>query len=1594
MGENGTSNQSQSERAPNRRNDGGRSSNRSNQTQGRGRYNNNRRYNRNERNKTKFNGANESLNGNIFDFGSHGHREMYSKTMKAINNYIGQTFDNPGDIQTTIEQMEKYEIPMPLEPDNYGTEDENKTEALIFEKQINRYILREELLNNNITKVFSLVWGQCTDTLKAKLESTNNWKDIQKNKDALQLLKEIKNIIFKFEDESYPMHSLFKANESVYLIKQQEDESNVKYYERFCNAVEAAEQYGACFGVDEATLMTDEEYRELSQRQQQSKAEKDKAKKRVKEKYLAYIFINKLDANKYGNLKKELQNDYAKGKNNYPGTVLEAYKLLTNYRYEKRNGNSNYFRRGNQNALAFNQTGNNGNQNNRNNKREIKCYNCGEIGHIAPKCPKKKETQNTNVEGETASTGTNNNNDESKTSRENVEENDFGFLIMQTGKEKDSIEEIKIKGDVQLLNKMEANDLRELLLLDNQSTTDLFCDKKLLRDIKQVQGSCTIITNGGQITTNKKGYLKNYGYVWYHPEAITNILSLSNVIKKYKVTFNSVNGNCFEVHTGEKIIIFKQMKNGLYAHNTTDREIVLVNTVEENMNKYTQRQINNANKARELYGIIGYPSTKDFKNMVTNNLINNCPITIEDIKIAEDIYGPNIATLKGKTVRKNPVPVKEDYIEVPSSILNMHGNVTLSADIMFVNRMPFFVTLARNIKFTTIEILTNRKAETLLEAIDNVNNLYNNRGFKIKTMLMDPEFETLKNNLMKRGIKLNTTAAKEHVPEIERQIRVIKERARARRSRLPFDKLPKLLISDMLMDIVTWLNNFPPKGGISKTISPRMLLTGVKFDYNKHCKVEFGSYVQTHEEHEPRNSMKERTTGAIALRNSNNIQGTHRFMSLNTGKLLKRRNFTKLPMPNDAIKRVEEMANNEDTDLIFEDRHGNEFEEEFEENEMNDELNDNAAENEENESILNQDDDNQITGVDNENEIENDDVYENENEIEDNIEINEENEPENADNNNNDIEYETRYGRVTKQPVYYEPSMKGKKYEEILNLNVHEEKEYDDLDAHILCLLFNQMTLTKGIKQFGNKGYMAAFKEMDQLHQREVFKPINPNDLTKEEKQKTMGSLIFLKEKRDGSIKGRACADGRKQREFIPKEEATSPTPKLESILLTCVIDAMENRDVATMDIPNAFVQTKIDNQNEKITMKMRGKLAELLMKTEPTLYRKYVTTENGQPVLYVELLKALYGMLKSALLFYRQLVKDLKEIGFELNPYDPCVANRIIKGKQQTVVWHVDDLKSSHIDSEINDKFIKYMRDKYEDEEIGILKATRGKVHDYLGMNLDFSTKGEVKIGMIDYVKEMINDFGEDVTKIAKTPAAEHLFKVRDDVENVSEEKSQRFHNIVAKGLFLCKRARIDLQTTIAFLSTRVKEPDQDDWKKLTRMMRYLNGTKELKLTLKANSANIIKWWIDAAYAVHNNMRSHTGATMSMGKGSILSKSTKQKLNVRSSTEAELVGTDDIMPEIIWTNYFLEKQGYKSNDTIVYQDNKSAILLEKNGKTSSGKRTKHINVRYFFITDRINNKELHIEYCPTDKMIADYFTKPLQGTKFQEFRDIIMGAK
>jgi hypothetical protein len=211
-------------------------------------------------------------------------------------------------------------------------------------------------------------------------------------------------------------------------------------------------------------------------------------------------------------------------------------------------------------------------------------------------------------------------------------------------------------------------------------------------------------------------------------------------------------------------------------------------------------------------------------------------------------------------------------------------------------------------------------------------------------------------------------------------------------------------------------------------------------------------------------------------------------------------------------------------------------------------------------------------------------------------------------------------------------------------------------------------------------------------------------------------------------------------------------------------------------------------------------------------------------------------------------------------------------------VVWHVDDLMALCEDNFELTKVSCYLGKIYGSK----LSMHTGKKHNYLGMNMEFNKDGTLDVSMITYLKNVIAGFPEEIRGKAATPAAVHLFLVRDrsKARTLEEERALAFHHMVVQLLFMCTRERRNIQTAVVFLTTRVKEPDEDNWGKLKRGLKYLNGTKDLKLKLSMENLGMLKWYVDGSHNVHADCRGHGGAVFTMGKGATTSYSRKVKHN------------------------------------------------------------------------------------------------------------------
>ena len=212
---------------------------------------------------------------------------------------------------------------------------------------------------------------------------------------------------------------------------------------------------------------------------------------------------------------------------------------------------------------------------------------------------------------------------------------------------------------------------------------------------------------------------------------------------------------------------------------------------------------------------------------------------------------------------------------------------------------------------------------------------------------------------------------------------------------------------------------------------------------------------------------------------------------------------------------------------------------------------------------------------------------------------------------------------------------------------------------------------------------------------------------------------MFLKQKRCGKIKARGCADGRKQREFISKEEASSPTVATHALMSTCLIDAIEGRYVATANIPGAFLQADMD---EDVWIKFELEMVDILVSIDKDLYGPCVCHYKNKLFLYAKAKKAIYRCLRSALLFYQIFTRELNQWGFKMNPYDSCTFNKMVMGSQLTIMFHVDDCKISPLKESVIESLLEKVSNRFGNETPQ--SVTRGAVHDYLGLTIDYSVK------------------------------------------------------------------------------------------------------------------------------------------------------------------------------------------------------------------------------------------------------------------------------
>ena len=620
----------------------------------------------------------------------------FSKVKERIVMKIQKEYDYGRDTADSIREMKVVDLSShrPSIQEARATDPaerarEEKALDVVFQKKMEIYLKREETLEENLAKAYSLIYENYCDTImQIRVKEHPDFQTTILN-DPIKLLEAIAKLMHEPIRAHFGYISMMEAHRRLLCTRQREKESLLDYMERFKQEKSIVKSHMGENFLDHFVEQT-KEYKEHVINGEMSKAVLLQG--RAYETYTTAIFMSNADKGKYGDLMDGFSTQYSLGNDQYPRTLQGAVDVMRKQRKKsdvKNDKESNNVGTGTNNETketSFAQS-------------VKRCYCCGSTEHLANNCPErsgKPRSEWYDRKGATQhhqQTEHNNNDTDTDTTKSNRD----GWSGFQ-------------QATVHTQREMKEHDMRDVLMLDSGTTISLFCNPDLVTDVRDSKEVLSLTTNAGLKIIDKEATVNGFGTVHFDKESIANIFGLQDLVERYQVTMDSKKENAFLVHTTNGIVRFKANGKGLYIYEPTDRylsevkekkkgETSHLQTVRENRKGFTQREYDRALQARKLMHIVGAPTVDNFKSMLRQNIIVNCPITTQDVTNAEKIFGKDVSSLKGKSTRPRPTTVINDYVDIPRDIVENNSEVELCMDIMFINELPFLTTIDRQIKF-------------------------------------------------------------------------------------------------------------------------------------------------------------------------------------------------------------------------------------------------------------------------------------------------------------------------------------------------------------------------------------------------------------------------------------------------------------------------------------------------------------------------------------------------------------------------------------------------------------------------------------------------------------------------------------------------------------------------------------------------------------------------------------------------------------------------------------------------------------------------------------------------------------------------------
>ena len=1200
-------------------------------------------------------------------------------------------------------------------------------------------------------------------------------------------------------------------------------------------------------------------------------------------------------------------------------------------------------------------------------QRARTCYRCGEPGHAIRNCPQRALTA---IEAEAIT----------RDEADDAADQAALYAAMYAA-------------DLALVSADYALFAPEEVIFDTAASKSVFMNPNLLTNV--VPSASPTVIGGVQqdapgVRIDDVGNFRDLGEVGIGKGAACNILSACQMLDTGRTfKYDDENDEFIVSGPSEAYVFARRLRPDGSKTRFYTRDFAYVATVAENLRRYSVREVKQMEKAAQLARRLGHATSKAVIGII-NSGVMNCPVSATDVRNNDAAKGVSVAGLLGKTAKKGSI--SPGYVLAPRVT---QVQQILNVDVIFIKKIAFLLGVFTPLGLGLVHFLRDRSESQVATALRLMLAKAASRSFDVIELRCDGEgaIGALTSALQASGITVSIAGPGQHVAVVERMARTLKNRYRCHELALPFVMTHTLIVWCVLFCMHSV--NLQPNASSVDKVSPYEQFSGLKLDAKRDLRVGFGDYaIATNAMTD--NSMGPRAGQFIALGGKGGPTGSVWMLSLRSNQVVTRDQFVILPMPDIVVKKITEQAHRqgytrgEDPTLespeIIEDETNDGRLPEMMTIDGRDDARQEPARHEiatDAEEIappagvsvaaqvqagpLAPEASTAPVGSRELRALRRDAGF---------VEPSTAAAPEQSSAHQG-----VRWSRRLSPRATSEVLLTREKMNAVRAMNRRHlilQGDRDTLKEHAF-----KISVNTALRERGDEARPVILAELKQMMEKHVWHGVLVSDLTRDERDKVIRCSMFLKEKFTASgeyekLKARLVAGGDQQDKGLYEDLClSSPTASTTSVLAIAAIAACEGRSVTVMDIGGAFLNADITSTGIKVHMRLNRVLTDMLVQIDPK-HARYVE-DRGTSVVVLD--KALYGCVEAAALWHANLCATMESDGFASNPYDSCVFNKHgLDGAQVTVVMHVDDLFITSKSDDNHTNFESCMRNKYKE-----IKVSKGKILDYIGMTFDFIVPGQVSITMDNCERSILSEGG--VWPLRSTPAASTLFDTR-DAPKATKEEVQFFRTFVAKLLYLAKRVRPECLVAVAFLTTRVHDVDADDMGKLKRLLGYLRATPNRGVVLRVGNIMTVRAFIDASYGVHaSSGKSHTGCAIVLGEAGVLSaRSSKQKIVTKSSTEAELVGLSDSAAQAIHLKNCVSEQGYSVGPVVIYQDNLSCMALMKRGGPGS-ERSRHINIRHFWVAERVTNGDVVIEHLSTNLMHANVLTKPVQGAQFERER-------